>query len=94
MSIMGGVIIYVNLWMVILFMILPFGIKNQVDSANYQKGTDPGAPVESKMKKKILITTLITTVIFSLIFAADKLDLLILESYYFNADFKIIFSSS
>ena len=43
MSIMGGVIIYVNLWMVILFMVLPFGIKNQVDSANYQKGTDPGA---------------------------------------------------
>jgi predicted secreted protein len=75
MSIMGGVIIYVNLWMVILFMVLPFGIKNQVDSANYQKGTDPGAPVESKMKKKILITTLITTVIFSLIFSADKLDL-------------------
>lgn len=75
MSIMGGVIIYVNLWMVILFMVLPFGIKNQVDSANYQKGTDPGAPVESKMKKKILITTLITTVIFSLILAADKLDL-------------------
>lgn len=75
MSIMGGVIIYVNLWMVILFMVLPFGIKNQVDSVNYQKGTDPGAPVESKMKKKILITTLITTVIFSLIFAADKLDL-------------------
>ena len=52
MSIMGGVIIYVNLWMVILFMVLPFGIKNQVDSANYQKGTDPGAPIESKMKKK------------------------------------------
>jgi predicted secreted protein len=72
---MGGIIIYVNLWMVILFMVLPFGIKNQVDSVNYQKGTDPGAPVESKMKKKILITTLITTVIFSLIFATDKLDL-------------------
>jgi predicted secreted protein len=75
MSIIGGIIIYVNLWMVILFTVLPFGIKNQVDSVNYQKGTDPGAPVESKMKKKILITTLITTIIFSLIFAADKLDL-------------------
>jgi predicted secreted protein len=56
-------------------MVLPFGIKNQVDTVNYQKGTDPGAPVESKMKKRILITTLITTVIFSFIFAADKLDL-------------------
>ena len=68
MSITGGIIIYVNLWMIIFFMVLPFGITNQIDSPDYQKGTDPGAPVESRMKKKILITTLITTIIFSLIF--------------------------
>jgi predicted secreted protein len=83
MSITGGIIIYVNLWMIILFMVLPFEIKNQVDSVSYQKGTDPGAPVESKMKKKILITTLITTVIFSLIFALDKLDLFYIRKLLF-----------
>ena len=84
MSITGGIIIYVNLWMIIFFMVLPFGITNQIDSPDYQKGTDPGAPVESRIKKKILITTLISTVIFSLI----------LEKYYFNVDFKVIFSRS
>ena len=52
MSITGGIIIYVNLWMIIFFMVLPFGITNQIDSPDYQKGTDPGAPVESRMKKK------------------------------------------
>ena len=75
MSITGGIIIYVNLWMIIFFMVLPFGITNQIDSQDYQKGTDPGAPVESRMKKKILITTLISTVIFSLILVVDQLDL-------------------
>jgi predicted secreted protein len=75
MSITGGIIIYVNLWMIIFFMVLPFGITNQIDSPVYQKGTDPGAPVESRMKKKILITTLIATVIFSLILVVDQLDL-------------------
>jgi predicted secreted protein len=75
MSITGGIIIYVNLWMIIFFMVLPFGITNQIDSPHYQKGTDPGAPVESRMKKKILITTLIATVIFSLILVVDQLDL-------------------
>ena len=75
MSITGGIIIYVNLWMIIFFMVLPFGITNQIDSQDYQKGTDPGAPVESRMKKKILITTLIATVIFSLILVVDQLDL-------------------
>ena len=75
MSITGGIIIYVNLWMIIFFMVLPFGIANQIDSPDYQKGTDPGAPVESRIKKKILITTLISTVIFSLILVVDQLDL-------------------
>ena len=75
MSITGGIIIYVNLWMIIFFMVLPFGITNQIDYPDYQKGADPGAPVESRMKKKILITTLIATVIFSLILAVDQLDL-------------------
>jgi predicted secreted protein len=75
MSIAGGIIIYVNLWMIIFFMVLPFGITNQIDSTDYQKGTDPGAPVESRIKKKILITTLISTVIFSLILVVDQLDL-------------------
>jgi predicted secreted protein len=75
MSITGGIIIYVNLWMIIFFMVLPFGITNQIDSQDYQKGTDPGAPVESRMKKKILITTLISTVIFSLILVIDQLHL-------------------
>ncbi|CAN1598001.1 COG5454 Predicted secreted protein [Candidatus Pelagibacterales bacterium] len=75
MSIAGCIIIYVNLWMIIFFMVLPFGITNQIDSTDYQKGTDPGAPVESRIKKKILITTLISTVIFSLILVVDQLDL-------------------
>ena len=83
MSITGGIIIYANLWMIILFMVLPFGVRNQIDSPNFQKGTDPGAPVESKMKKKIFITTLITTVIFSLIFALDKLDLFYIRKLLF-----------
>ena len=83
MSITGGIIIYVNLWMIIFFMVLPFGITNQIDSPDYQKGTDPGAPVESGMKKKILITTLITTIIFSFIFALDKLDLFYIRKLLF-----------
>ena len=83
MSITGGIIVYVNLWMIIFFMVLPFGITNQIDSPDYQKGTDPGAPVESRMKKKILITTLITTIIFSFIFALDKLDLFYIRKLLF-----------
>jgi len=83
MSIVGGILIYVNLWMVVLFTILPLGVESQINSNNFQKGTDPGAPIESKMKKKVLITTIITTIIFSLIFALDKLDLFYIRKLLF-----------
>jgi predicted secreted protein len=83
MSIVGGILIYVNLWMIVLFTVLPLGVKNQIDSPDFQKGTDPGAPIESKMKRKVLITTIITTVIFSLIFALDKLDLFYIRKILF-----------
>ena len=83
MSVIGGILIYVNLWMIVLFTVLPLGVKNQIDSLDFQKGTDPGAPIESKMKKKVLITTIITTVIFSLIFALDKLDLFYIRKLLF-----------
>lgn len=83
MSIVGGILIYVNLWMIVLFTVLPLGVKNQIDSHDFQKGTDPGAPIESKMKRKVLITTIITTVIFSLIFALDKLDLFYIRKLLF-----------
>jgi len=66
-----------------IFYGVTFWITNQIDSPDYQKGTDPGAPVESRMKKKILITTLITTIIFSLIFALDKLDLFYIRKLLF-----------
>jgi predicted secreted protein len=69
--------------MIVLFTVLPLGVKNQIDSLDFQKGTDPGAPIESKMKKKVLITTIITTVIFSLIFALDKLDLFYIRKLLF-----------
>jgi len=83
MSVVGGILIYVNLWMIVLFTVLPLGVKNQIDSYDFQKGTDPGAPIESKMKRKVLITTIITTVIFSLIFALDKLDLFYIRKLLF-----------
>ena len=71
MTIFGGIIIYTLIWMVVLFTILPLGIKNQIETSNWVKGTDPGAPVESNIKKKLLITTFISAFLFIIIFIID-----------------------
>jgi predicted secreted protein len=36
--------IYFVVWWICLFVVLPFGVKNQVDSGSYIQGTERGAP--------------------------------------------------
>ena len=49
-------VIFVIFWWLILFLILPMGVKKQ-ESVKF--GNDPGAPKEPMLKKKFLVTTII-----------------------------------
>ena len=37
--------LYFILWWVVLFAVLPFGVRSQDESGEVEAGTDPGAPV-------------------------------------------------
>jgi len=56
--------IYFVLWWVALFVTLPFGIRSQHEDGGGAPGTDPGAPVMSRMGPRLLWTTLLSAVIF------------------------------
>ena len=50
-------VIYLILWWLVFFVILPFGIERDQDVTF---GNDPGAPKKSLVKKKAIISSLIT----------------------------------
>jgi len=58
--------IYFVLWWVTLFLTLPFGVRSQHEDGSGAPGTDPGAPIASRMAAKLIWTTLISAVIFAL----------------------------
>ena len=65
MSITGSIVVYVIIWWIVFFSVLPIGIKhNNKPFKNNLEGIDPGAPKNPNILKKFLYTTLITTVIF------------------------------
>ena len=65
----GAIIIFICIWWIIFFSVLPIGIKSEnSEFKGSTKGNDPGAPKNPKVAKKFLITTLITSVIFSVIY--------------------------
>ena len=52
------VAIYFVVWWICLFVVLPFGVRNQVDTGEYVQGTERGAPLNPMWWKRVLWTTL------------------------------------
>ena len=83
MGITGSIIIYVMIWWIIFFSILPVGIRSNKEVFKEKiEGMDPGAPKNPKIAKKFLITTIITSIIFVVIYYLVKLMLLHLKSFW------------
>ena len=59
-----AVAIYFLIWWVVLFAVLPWGVRAQGDEG--APGTDPGAPVVHRLKAKLVWTTLVASVIFAI----------------------------
>jgi predicted secreted protein len=75
----GSIFVYIVVWWVVLFAVLPWGVQRQ---ENPEPGHDPGAPRVTNLKKKLLITTLITFVIWGIgifLFVHYHLSLTMLE---------------
>ena len=74
MSITGSLIIYVLIWWIIFFSLLPI----DVDRKHKQivEGIDKGSPENPRIIKKLIYTTIITSIIFIGIFMLVKYDYL------------------
>ena len=79
MSITGSLIIYVLIWWIIFFSLLPI----DVDRTHKQivEGIDKGSPENPRIIKKLIYTTIITSIIFIGIFMLAKYDYLNLRRF-------------
>jgi len=78
MSITGLAIIYIIIWWIVFFAILPIDVERKklikID------GEDPGSPENPKMLKKFIYCTGITTLLFIIIFLLMKFEYLNLRN--------------
>ena len=77
MAVSTSIAIYFLIWWVVLFAVLPWGVRAQGEGG--APGTDPGAPVMTNLKLKLVWTTLVTTVIFAGLFLVYTRKLVSLE---------------
>ena len=61
---------YFMIWWVVLFAVLPFGVRSAAEAGvETPPGADPGAPIAPKLAMKALATTLISAVVFAAVYA-------------------------
>ena len=59
-----AIAIYFTMWWIVLFAILPFGVRSQHEGGEMIPGTDPGAPIAPKLLWKAFWTTIAAAICF------------------------------
>ncbi len=60
-----AIAIYITIWWIALFAILPLGVKSQHEDPDGRLlGTDPGAPIAPRLLLKAGLTTLVSAIAF------------------------------
>jgi predicted secreted protein len=68
MPVTTALAIFFLIWWVVLFAVLPWGIRSQHEEEDMVAGTDPGAPVSVRIGRKLLWTTLVALAIYAVCF--------------------------
>jgi len=65
MSVTAAIAVYFVLWWIVLFAVLPWGVKSQHEGEAMEAGTDPGAPQRPRLLPKVIATTVLSAIIFA-----------------------------
>ena len=67
-----GVVLYILIWMLTLFAVLPIGTRpdENADTATGWRG----APLQARMWRKAMITTIVATILFAIAFTVIEND--------------------
>jgi predicted secreted protein len=60
-----AIAIYFTIWWIVLFAILPWGVRSQHEDGDVVAGTDPGAPVAPRLLIKAVATTIVSSILFA-----------------------------
>lgn len=90
MSIALWIAVYIVCWWLVLFTILPVGVKTQQEEGNIVPGSTESAPHQPRLAAKLLTTTMLSALIFAAIYAVLEYKLLSLDDIPFLPEFESV----
>lgn len=83
MSLPFAIATYLLCWWMVLFMVLPFGVRSQEEQGEVADGSEPAAPAIPYIWRKFAITTVVSALIFAPIYFVLSYDVIPLDSIPF-----------
>jgi predicted secreted protein len=69
MTLAFGIALYFLIWWIVLFAMLPIGVRSQEEEGEVAPGTAESAPHTPKLLPKMLATTLVASIVFAALYA-------------------------
>jgi predicted secreted protein len=68
MTLSFAIAIYVVIWWVVLFAMLPIGVRTQAEEGEVSPGTTESAPHRPRLLPKMLATTVVASLVFAAVY--------------------------
>jgi predicted secreted protein len=90
MTLAFSIAIYLLIWWVVLFAMLPIGVRTQADEGKVAPGTAESAPLAPRLLLKMLATTVISAIVFAAVYAVVELHVISLDDIPFLPRYETI----
>ena len=70
MTIALSIALYFIIWWIVLFAVLPFGVRTQDEAGEIVPGTPGSAPVNPRILRVVIINTIVSGVVFAAAYVA------------------------
>jgi len=67
MGITSAIVLFVIIWFLTLFVVLPLRLQTQGDLGSIEPGTHAGSPENPQMKKRFIVTTVVALVLWAIL---------------------------
>jgi predicted secreted protein len=74
MTISLGIALYLMIWFITLFAVLPFGVRTQAEAGDVVAGTPESAPAAPRMVRVVFINTVVAALVFAFVWIALERD--------------------
>ena len=83
MDILQSIAVYIFIWWITLFLVLPFGVRTQQEEGSVVPGTPESAPARPRLLRIALINTALATAVFIAVYAIIQYKLITADTIPF-----------